>query len=166
VVCGVSAVAPLIGPIVFLSLPTNIKPEEPAEAAVAAHPPAADAPETVNPMQSEAAEHPAGLKLHAESHEEKPKIPQPVVFQRGQFTFNRRFIETKFSGFFGAIRREAERDMVLLFKTTRGQYTAHRISRVAANDLHIEVHHGAATEEVLVTLADIQEIRLQHKTTA
>ena len=31
--------------------------------------------------------------------EQKPAHPEPQVFQRGQFTFNRRFLETKFSGF-------------------------------------------------------------------
>jgi hypothetical protein len=42
-----------------------------------------------------------------------PDQPQTEVFQRGQFTFNRRFFETKFSGFFGMMRREADKDMVL-----------------------------------------------------
>ena len=51
------------------------------------------------------------------------------LFQRGQFTFNRRFIETKFSGFFGIVRRDAEKDMILLIKSTRGEFPASRITR-------------------------------------
>ncbi|HTL17185.1 MAG TPA: hypothetical protein VL793_08110 [Patescibacteria group bacterium] len=169
-VCGLSAI-PLLGllaPIVFLSLPTRMTKsaaelrEEAAAALSAAepiHPPAAAA-EDVNPMRG-AVEHPAALKL---AHtEEKPQMPETMTYQRGQFTFNRRFIETKFPGFFGVVRREAERDLVLAIKTTRGEYTGQRISRIAANDMHLEIQRPGATEEVLIPFQEIQQIRLKHK---
>jgi hypothetical protein len=54
---------------------------------------------------------------------------------------------------------------VLLVKSARGQYFAERISRIAANDMHLQVRRGAATEEVMVPFQEIQEIRLQHKDT-
>ena len=41
--------------------------------------------------------------------------------------------------------------------------SAQRISRIAANDLHLQVQKGAATEEVMIPFQDIQEIVLQHK---
>jgi hypothetical protein len=114
-------------------------------------------------MQGQAA-HPAGLKLaHTEAGHDKPTIPETVTYQRGQFTFNRRFIETKFPGFFGVVRREADRDMVLDFKTTRGEFVGQRISRIAANDLHLEIQRGGAHEEVLIPFQEIQQIRLKHK---
>ena len=77
--------------------------------------------------------------------------------------FNRRFFETKFSGFFSIIRREAEKDLVLVVKTMRGQFEVKRVTRIAANDIHFEVAKGSATSEVMVPFAEIQEIQLKHK---
>jgi hypothetical protein len=174
-VCGVSAVLPLAGPIIFLSLRTKIPPPaetwEPAPEAA----PEGAAAEAVNPMQAVGAEHPAGLKLvgsepsdavklgHFEGGEHKPAIPPTTTYQRGQFTFNRRFIETKFPGFFGVIRRDADRDMVLVIKSSRGEYVGQRISRIAANDLHLQVQRGHASEEIMIPFVEIQEIKLKHK---
>ncbi len=172
-VCGLSAI-PLLGvlaPIVFLSIPTKIPKsaaeirEEAAAAQSAAEaiPPAAAQGQEVNPMQGEAG-HSGNLKLaQTEAGHAKSTIPEPVTFQRGQFTFNRRFIETKFPGFFGVVRREADRDMVLAIKTNRGEFVGQRISRIAANDMHLEIQRGAATEEILIPFQEIQKITLRHK---
>ena len=164
--CGLAAIPGLglLSPIVFLSLPTRLKPselavEEPVEATTA---PAA-AEEEVNPMHADGAAHPSGLKLHADAGESKSAKPETVTYQRGQFTFNRRFIETKFPGFFGVVRREADKDMVLIIKSARGEYEGQRISRIAANDMHLQVQRGHATEEILIPFQEIQEIRLKHK---
>ena len=176
-VCGVSAILPLAGPIIFLSMPTKIPPPteswEPAPAAAAA------ASEAVNPMQAAGAEHPTGLKLadtgastgepgaadagQPQAGQQRPSLPASTSFKRGQFTFNRRFFETKFPGFFGVVRRDADRDMVLLVKSARGEYIGERITRIAASDLHLQVHKGHATEEVMIPFQDIQEITLKHK---
>jgi len=165
-VCGVAAVLPIVGQIIFLSKATRMQPaaaawDAPPEPAPA-EPAAAET--ALNPMQAEGAEHPAGLKLaHTEPETAAPSLPAPTIFQRGQYTFNRRFIETKFAGFFGVVRRDAERDMVLLVKSARGQYVAERISRI--DDMHLQVRRGHASEEVMVPFQEIQEIRLQHKDT-
>jgi hypothetical protein len=174
-VCGVSAVLPLIGPIIFLCLPTQMVPAaetwQPAPEAA----PEGAATGPVNPMQAEGVEHPSALKLastepsdgvklgHFEGAEEKPAIPPTITYQRGQFTFNRRFLETKFPGFFSVIRRDADRDMVLVIKSSRGEYVGQRISRIAANDLHLQVQHGHASEEVMIPFVEIKEIKLKHK---
>jgi hypothetical protein len=179
-VCGISAI-PLLGilaPIIFLSMRTRVAKtaaearEAAAAAADAAAPPispsGANSPsaanaEEVNPMQG-AAPHSASLKLApTDAGHDKSSIPETVTYQRGQFTFNRRFIETKFPGFFGVVRRDSDRDMLLLIKTARGEYAGQRISRIAANDLHLEIQRGAATEEVLIPFQEIQQIRLKHK---
>jgi hypothetical protein len=166
-VAGLAAIPGLglISPILFLSLPTRMQAAEPAVEEVAAEPheAAAAAEAEVNPMHAEGAAHPTGLKLHAEPESAKSALPQTQVFQRGQYTFNRRFIETKFPGFFGVVRREADRDMVLIIKSTRGEYEGQRISRIAANDLHLQVQRGHASEEVLIPFQEIQEIKLKHK---
>jgi len=166
VVCGLSAIPGLglLAPIAFLSLPTEVKPAEPG-AAPAAEPtaqPVGESEEAVNPMHAEGIAHPAGLKL-AHTDDTRSTMPETVTFKRGQFTFNRRFFETKFPGFFGVVRREAERDLVLVFRSSRGEYTVQRISRIAANDLHVQIQRGEASEEVMIPFQEIQEIRLKHK---
>jgi hypothetical protein len=174
-VCGVSAVLPLIGPIIFLCLPTQIAPAEETWAPAPEAAPHGTVADAVNPMQAAGAEHPTGLRLadsgpaneaqagQPEGAEQKPAIPATVTYQRGQFTFNRRFIETKFPGFFGVVRRDADKDMVLVIKSSRGEYLGQRISRIAANDLHLQVQRGHASEEVMIPFVEIKEIRLQHK---
>jgi len=182
-VCGVSAVLPVIGPIIFLLIPTKVKPvgadseagnagdyapagtAAAAAAAATAAGSATSAPpksEDINPMLDEKVAHPTGLHL-AHSEPAKKETPKDTSFQRGQFTFNRRFFETKFPGFFGTIKREADRDMVLVFKSPRGQHVGHRITRIAANDLHIEERHGGGTKEVQIHFQEIQEIILKHQ---
>jgi hypothetical protein len=174
-VCGVSAALPLIGPIIFLCLPTQIAPAEQKWTPAPEAAPEGAVADAVNPMQAAGAEHPAALRLAAstpageaaaattEGAEAKPAMPETVTYQRGQFTFNRRFIETKFPGFFGVIRRDADRDLVLIIKSSRGEYIGQRISRIAANDLHLQVQRGHASEEVMIPFVEIKEIRLQHK---
>lgn len=167
-VCGIAAVAPIIGPVVFLCLKTRLpsredEEEEPLETPAApAAPGAAAAPsasygDTVAPAESGATgDAPTG-------HAAPAALPQTQVFKRGQFTFNRRFIETKFSAFFTAVRRGDDKDLVLVVKSMRGEYVATRISRIAANDMHLEVHKGGASQEVQMPFVEIQEIQLKHK---
>jgi hypothetical protein len=162
VVCGVSAILPIIGPILFLALPTQLKPSaETFEAAPAET--VGTAQDEVNPMLADGAAHPTSLKLHSEPEQQKSNLPETATFQRGQFTFNRRFFETRFPGFFGVVKREADKDMVLVIKAARGSYVGQRISRIAANDLHIQVQKGPATEEIMIPFSEIQEIQLKHK---
>jgi hypothetical protein len=174
-VCGVAAVLPLAGPIIFLSMRARIEPSPqsavaPPEGAPEGGPSAATAPasagaDEINPMRADGAVHPTALKLaHTEGdQEQKPALPPTITFQRGQFTFNRRFFETKFSGFFGVVRRDADKDMVLVIKSARGEYAGQRISRIAPNDLHLQVQRGPASEEVMIPFQEIQQIQLRHK---
>jgi len=152
-VMGVAAALPVLGPIIFLSLPMRVA------AAVAAAPSEAQ----VFTVAGQAAPAAAGGIQIAEASWQKPAYPEPQVFQRGQFTFNRRFFETKFSNYFGMTRREADRDMVLTVKAASGLFVVQRVSRIAANDVHFEVLQGVARREVMVPFADIQEIQLKHK---
>jgi hypothetical protein len=50
---------------------------------------------------------------------------------------------------------------VLVLKTTRGEFTGQRITRIAANDLHFQAIKGHTTEEVLIPFQEVQEIRVQ-----
>jgi len=166
-VCGIAAVAPVIGPIVFLCLPTKLKSSVEHERSVEPEPTADSSPLAPDAGHGAAGAAPAagGLSL-AHAHPEASASaahPPPQIFKRGQFTFNRRFIETKFSGFFGMVRRDAEKDMVMVIKSARGEYIATRISRIAANDMHVDVHRAGATQEVQIPFLEIQEVQLKHK---
>ncbi|HUE37737.1 MAG TPA: hypothetical protein VMO20_10120 [Candidatus Acidoferrum sp.] len=162
-VAGISAVLPILGPIIFLSMPTNIPQgaaEEDMQMATGAPPeavaPAAPAPEN-QPATAESVQVAEAAAAWKATH------PETQVFQRGQFTFNRRFFETKFSGFFGMMRTGANKDMVLVIKTPRGQHVAERITRIAANEAYFEVVNGAARQEIMVPFGEIQEMQLKHK---
>lgn len=163
-VCGIAAVAPVIGPVIFLFMPTKLpsRADEPVEeVAPAAEPGSPSASYSAEPAGHGAADpnHPAAAANAAAA----AALPQTQVFKRGQFTFNRRFLETKFSAFFGAVRRGDDKDLVLVIKSMRGEYVATRITRIAANDMHLDVHKGGASQEVQIPFGEIQEIQLKHK---
>jgi len=160
-VCALAAIAPVVAPVLFLCLPTRMAiPEETAPVA----------PSTEEPVTSSFAGAPAGAPQSTNLHfaEQPPAtataaLPEAEIFKRGQFTFNRRFIETKFASFFGVVRHGDHKDSVLLLKTARGEFVASRITRIAANDMHVEVRKGTATSEVIVPFGEIQEVQIKHK---
>jgi hypothetical protein len=154
-VIGVAAVLPVLGPIIFLSLPMQVEAApvevqaeaDPATFAVAGQPRASEEINvTAVPAQTPSARQAAGQ-----------------IFQRGQFTFNRRFFETKFPGFFSAERNTANQNNTLIVKSTAGQFIVERITRIAASDVHLEISLGEVRQEVMVPFADIQEIQLKPK---
>jgi hypothetical protein len=165
-VCGLAAV-PLLGmvsPILFLCLPTRYQPVEEQEVQ---QPASLVEPQTfaVPNTPAHEPEPPAdtgGLKLHHAAGA-AAAVPATQVFQRGAFMFNRRFFETKFSPFFGMVRRDADKDMVLLIKTGKGELNVDRISRISANEVHVQVRHGETAEETMIPFSEIKEIQLKHK---
>lgn len=167
-VAGIAAILPFIGPIIFLCMPTYMPPgatEEDMQLQTGAP------PEAIAPVPQPGAPAAPGQPATTESVQVSPagwksttsNLPEAQVFQRGQFTFNRRFFETKFSGYFGMMRHGADKDMVLTIKTPRGQHVVERISRISSNEAHFEVVNGPAREEIMVPFAEIQEIQLKHK---
>ncbi|MEJ0088886.1 MAG: hypothetical protein WDM80_03915 [Limisphaerales bacterium] len=160
-VMGVAAVLPIIGPIIFLCMPMQAQTVSVEEQAAAEAVAAAEAA-TFNVPGQPAAED--GVQVTAESMAAQPNKPAGQVFQRGQFTFNRRFIETKFAGFFGAVRHGAEKDQVLIVKAGTGQFIAERITRISSADMHLEVVQDGAHQEIMVPFAQILEMQIQPKT--
>jgi hypothetical protein len=160
-VCGVSAVAPLLGPVIFLAMPTRevtddgqwaqAAPDEGLEAAIVVE--QAEAPAPSGPGHRRAPTQPVAAPGNA---------PAPgKTFMRGQFTFNRRFFETQMPGFFAMIRPEADRNTTLLIKSARGTHVAQRISRISPNEIHIQVVKGHASEEITIPFLEIQEVHLK-----
>ena len=161
-VMGVAVVLPILGPVIFLAMPMHVDDPEP----VAQQSATASQTFAVPGAAQHAA---AGIHIVEASWQGKSgaapaaNANEPQVFQRGQFTFNRRFFETKFSGFFAVIRREADKNMVLTVKTGRANLVVERITRIATNEMHVETLQGAAKQEVMVPFAEVVEVQLKSK---
>jgi hypothetical protein len=165
-VCGVAAVAPIIGPIIFLSLPQEYKRKAAPEWA-----PPAEEYADANVAAAIAAEQPAEVAVdrdspeaHALPRQAAPAPPADKVFLRGQFTFNRRFFETQLPAFFAMVRSDADKDLILNIRASRGSYVAQRIARISANDLQLQVQKNNAFEDVTIPFVEIQEVQIKHRT--
>jgi hypothetical protein len=157
-VMGVAAVLPVLGPIIFLAMPTQ------AEAVPESEPTQAEADPATFAVAGQAA---ATEEISvAEGASPAPAASQPVgqVFKRGQFTFNRRFLETKFAEFFGTAPSGVEKNQMLIVQTAAGQFIVERITSISANEMNLAVVQGGALQEIIVPFAEIQEIQLQPKT--
>jgi len=155
-VCLVSAIAPVLGPVIFLCLP---KPEFHSQAEAAPPPPDPTSP-LAGGKQAAAAGSGGGLSLAAAAKSGGGGQALPQTFSRGDTTFNRRFFETKFPGFFRVVPGEAEKDLVLDIKIVRGEYVARRITRISSNEMHVQVLNGG---EVMVLFVEITTVTLRHK---
>jgi hypothetical protein len=154
-VCGVSAVLPVIGPIIFLALPRReeevvVSATDEAVAAQSLSVPA-------QPVAASAASSSAGpaARSAAGSNEGLPKH-----FRRGETTFNRRFFETQFPSLFKVVASEADKDLVLDIVTAAGVIVATRISRISGSDLALKSSDGA---ESTVEFAQVLEVKLRNK---
>ncbi len=183
-VTGVAAVAPFIGPIVFLCMPTKRKQkvviEEPepddeyvegyaegeyAEGGYAEGSYAYD--EHGNPIAADPA---AGgyAGYHAPEPEPEPvQLPETKVFERGKFNLNRRFIESKFAGFFRAVPGENEKDMIMVVRASQGEFISNRVLKATNTEVTFSVPKGeegsGATVDKVIPLNDLLCITLKHK---
>jgi hypothetical protein len=173
-VCGLAAI-PFLGilsPIIFISMPTRtvfvdnqgnaIEHEEAQTRFKATPPPPAGAPPepVADPAQ---AEHYAQPEHVAEQPAAAPVLPDPIVFKRGDFSFNRRFFETKFAAFARPVPSEADKDMVLFIKSSRGDYVAKRISKITQGELFLQVFHDNASTEEMIPFGEVLEVQIRHK---
>ena len=155
-VCGIAAVAPVLGPVVFLCLPTRLQKshDELAAESMAGH-----SPEEVQLSYV----HPGSGQEGAEGGEGAgaPAEPQVTVYQRGKTTFNRRFFETKFAGFLKVVPGDAEKDKEIYVKSARGEYVGNRLTRIQPNEIILQVHKGEATSDVIIPFTEIFEIQVR-----
>jgi hypothetical protein len=158
-VCVVSALFPVVGPLLFLSFPTEGGISDEAAVIEAED---ADVPAAVTAQAKKTGPAVASsLGLAAAEKKSGAGTTEPMIFKRGDTTFNRRFFETKFSGFFRVVPSEAEKDMVIVIRAAKNEYVAKRISRISSSDLHVQLLHGAT--EASVPFGEIVEVRLRHK---
>ena len=158
-VCGIAAVAPVLGPVIFLCIPTRVQHgyvEEFVEGAEHA-----EAPQLAY-THPQAAHEGGGLEdASAAAAAAQTKV---TVYKRGQTTFNRRFFETKFAGFLRMVPGEAEKDMEIYFKSARGEHVGSRLTRILQNEVTLQVAKGDATAEVIIPFVDIYEVQVRPKT--
>jgi len=156
-VCGTAAVLPVLGAVLFLLLPAApVKSQEQlaAEAAAAEGAQPAEAeplPEDMPPPPPEE-EAPSG-----------PQYPPTQVFARGQFIINRRFFETKFAPYLKPVLGDEEKDMQIIVRSARGEYTGQKFSKITPNEIYLLVAKGPATEEIKLPFIEITEVILKHK---
>jgi hypothetical protein len=160
-VVGIAAVAPVLGPIIFLCMPTHIPREEMQE--VLEH-----TPEQIAYEHAAGAEQADGHEEHAAGHGAGHGAPAAAatVYQRGSTMFNRRFFETKMSGFLRVVPGEAEKDMLIFVKSARGEHVGQRLSKVLQNELYLQVIKAGATSDVAIPYSEIYEIQIRHKDAA
>jgi hypothetical protein len=145
-VIGLSAIAPIIGPIVFLAMPTVMeKPDEEKSDLI--------------PGPTEPGKPQEEIKIVEASWKQEEKKAEPQIFARGKFTFNKRFVETKFAGYIGAPKGDALKFSMSL-KSGQGEFNVERIAQVGMTDVIFET---AERGQVTVPLTDIQEIKLTPK---
>ena len=88
---------------------------------------------------------------------------EPVVYRRGETNINKRFIETKFAGFFKLAPGPAERDMWLVWLTaTGGEYWSKRVVSISQTEIVVNCpqENGGSLDQTL-QLVEIQEIHLR-----
>ena len=166
-VCGLAAI-PFFGvasSIYFLALPGRALPEEEAPAPSNAVDPASLAPHSLASAAaaSQAAPEEIGVHPDSSSAPPQPDLPQPVVFGRGEFSFNRRFFETKLPGFFRVVLSEADRDLRIIIKSARGDFVGKRISRITPSEIYLQVFEENATSEEMIPFVEIVEVEIRHK---
>ncbi len=144
-VIGLAAVLPIIGPAIFLALPMKVEasPESAADSTATG---AAGANEEIKIVDASWNQPQENKKVEAQ------------IFARGKFTFNKRFVETKFAGFIGELKGDALK-FSMEVKAAQGQFAVERIMQVAASDVIFDTPNG----QVTVPLADILEIKLNPK---
>lgn len=158
-VLGTSVILPILGPILFLCMPNRVKEDVVLESQF-------EVPQEVaNTGAQELAA--AGLggsglslsagKAHAPSG---GSSHQPASYKRGDVDFNRQFFERTFPLFFRVTRTDADKDMVLVIKSGKGEVVASRITRISASEMGVAALKG---HEVQIRFADIGEVQLRPK---
>jgi len=156
-VAGLGAI-PFVGfisNIVWLSMPTYIVREpEPSEEELAEI--EAQQPDFKVPLAGEIE------AAHAAAEGRDLSVPKDEVFGRGKFTFNKRFFETRFSDFFGAVRRGDQKYAYMVIKAKGMEIVADRITRVSPTEVHVNAVRGAAGEGG-IPFPNLVEVRLTAK---
>ncbi len=170
-VCAAAAIVPVIGPLIFLCLPTQppsnttqIAAAEPEPEAAPQHslPPVYSSPPAEVSTGRPVATQNYGAVAEPEAAPATPVFPT-VTFKKGEFAFNRRFFETKMPGFFRVVPSEADRDKVVVIRSARGEFTGRRIPNINQTELYLQVFKDNVTADEMIPFGEILEVQLKHK---
>jgi len=153
---ALSVVLPIVVPIVFLSIPAH-KDEEEEDVPAAGPEAAPTGAETASPGVAR-----SGLSLSTAAAPTAPVAASggTQVFKRGDTTFNRRFFESQFAGFFRVVPGPAEKDMVFVVRMGRQELVGKRITRISSSELGLLLLSGG---EKGIQFANVDEIQVRHK---
>jgi hypothetical protein len=193
-----AVVLPVLGPLLFLALPTRkvdiampgqapAAPETPAPPALSPEEEAAEALRAAEqamaaggppplPVEEPPAataipvgipdDEPAGPGLKIAKREAAPThapLDYLKSYKRGEQMMSRRFFESTLPGFFRITPSDFDKDLILVFRTVRGEYIGQRISRIANDDLHLQKRAGDVSSETPIAFNDIIEVIVRHK---
>jgi hypothetical protein len=157
VVVGASAILPIVAPLAFLAMPPGERAFSEAEAP-------AEAPAPVQAENKGGAAPASGLGLaaaHDAAAAKGANAAYAQVYNRSNTAFDRRFFETKFTGFFRVVPADAEKDLVLVIKGAKNEYIAKRITRISMTEMHVQLQRGAT--EASIPFAEMVEVSVRHK---
>ena len=177
-VCGLAAI-PFFGvlsPILFLAIPPKVLPEGPTEVTSDAQIQTPQGSQQVGGMRKRVGENAPVATAQAPTTPSVPalpgaaepaavavELPAPVVYSRGETSFNRRFFETKLAGFFRLVPSPTDADLRIHLKKARGDYVGRRIIRITPSELYLQVAKDGATADEMIPFTDIFEVQVRHK---
>jgi hypothetical protein len=155
-VVGTSLILPVLGPVLFLCMPTRVREDVELEAQF-------QAPQEVANTGAQdlaaAGLGGSGLSLSAGQKGGAPAgAAQSAHYKRGEVEFNRQFFERTFPLFFRMARAEADKGSVLAIRSSKGEVVATRISRISGTEMGLITQQG---HEVQVRFAEIIEVSLR-----
>ena len=160
-VCGLAVIAPIVTPIIFLSLPaaegSYAAPSWEEETEETPPPPPKEAPRPVGISANK----PSKLGLRQSAVPKSSQAATPSSYTRSNTEFNRHFFETTFSEFFRVVPSPSIKDMVIEFKGTKKELIAKRITRISANEIHLQLLSGK--KEASMRFGEIVQVNLRHK---
>ncbi len=166
-VCGLAVIAPVVIPVIFLSLPAaeGSYADSSREAKSAESAPSPPPAEPLHPAGiSSTKPLKLGLQQSASTQSASAKssgAATSALYTRSNTDFNRHFFETTFSEFFRVVPSPAIKDMVIEFKGTKKELIAKRITRISANEIHVQLLAG--NKEAALRFGEIIQVNLRHK---
>lgn len=155
-VMGTSLILPVLGPILFLCMPTRVREDVVLESQF-------EAPQEVHNTGSQelaaAGLGGSALSLSAGKHA-APSVAnvQSATYKRGDVEFNRQFFERTFPQFFRVSRADGDKDLVMVIKSSKGEVIGNRITRISTSEMGVAALKG---HEVQVRFGDISEVQLR-----
>jgi hypothetical protein len=159
-VCGTAALLPILGNVLFFALPqATVKSQEDIEAEIAAE----TAAQTPDRIQIGGASAEAPPPPPEEEAVTATAYPPTVVYAKGQFIINRRFFESKFNAYFKPTPDETEKDMLIIIKSSRGEFVGSRLGKAEQNEVTLLAIQGAQVAPVAIPYVEITQIILKHR---